>query len=115
MFATARLFEMAGVNGPRRLQLVQAPAGWMVKEIRVNGIDVTDRALPFGKREQSLSDVEVVMTDRVSQVNGAIQDDRGRGVSGARVVIFATDRERWYQASRYLQIAAAQTDGAFTI
>jgi hypothetical protein len=108
-------FEMAGVNGPRRLQLLRVPAGWMLKEIRASGIDVTDRALPFGTKEQSLADVEIVLTDRISQVAGTITDERGRPVTGASVVVFATDRERWYEASRYLQIAAVKADGTFMI
>src|SRR5207249_10455818 len=60
-------FEMAGLNGPRRLQLLSAPAGWTLGEIRVHGVDVTDRPRPFGQRSQSLDDVEIVLTDRVSQ------------------------------------------------
>src|SRR5205807_4388245 len=30
-------FEIGGISGPRRLQLLRAPPGWALKEIRVNG------------------------------------------------------------------------------
>jgi hypothetical protein len=119
-FASAEIhddwrFEMAGVSGPRRLQLVRAPAGWALKEIRVNGIDATDRPLAFGRPNQSLSDVEVVLTDRVSELAGTIADDHGSVVPGARLIVFATDRSRWYQASRFMRVATTGGDGAFSI
>src|SRR5439155_6332991 len=71
-------FEIEGVNGPHRLQLVRAPAGWALQEIRVNGIDLDDRPLSFGRKSQSVTDVEVVLTDRVNELEGTIVDDRGR-------------------------------------
>jgi hypothetical protein len=107
-------FEMAGVSGPRRLQLVRTPPGWALKEIRVNGIDATDRPLDFGRANQSLADVEVVLTDRVSELAGTVADDRGAPAAGARVIVFSTDRARWYPASRFLRIATAGADGTFT-
>ena len=35
------------------------------------GADMTDRPIAFGRRDQSLSDVEVVLTDRISRLDGA--------------------------------------------
>ena len=108
-------FEMAGLNGPRRLEILRAPPGWVLKEIRVKGVDVTDRPLSLGTRDQSLTDVEVVMTDRVTELGGAITDNRARPVPGATFVVFSTDRDRWYPASRYLRHAVTGPDGAFTV
>ena len=108
-------FEMAGINGPRRLQLIRTPAGWTLKEIRVSGIDVTDRPLSFGRTEQSLTDVEVVLTDRISEVSGTIADTNDRPAPGSRVVVFSTDRSQWYPASRFLRSTVAGPDAAFTL
>src|SRR5438105_45824 len=108
-------FEMSGLNGPRRLELTRVPPGWSLQEIRVRGIDVADRPLLFGRREQSLAGVEVILTDRVSEVSGAIVDAEARPQPGANVIVFAADRTRWYPGSRYLRRAAAASDGAFTI
>jgi protocatechuate 3,4-dioxygenase beta subunit len=108
-------FEMSGLNGPRRLQLVRTPPGLALKEIRVNGADITDRPIDLGTRAQSLANVDVVLTDRVAGLTGLVIDERTRPVAGAAVVVFATDRERWYPASRYLREAAAGSDGAFTL
>ena len=108
-------FDIAGVNGPRRLQLTRVPAGWALEEVRVNRIDATDRPLPFGRREQSLTDVEVVLTDRVSELTGTITDDNAAPMAGAHVVVFPTNRDRWYPGSRYMRTAASGDDGVFTL
>src|SRR5665213_2113515 len=63
-------FEMAGINGSRRLQLLRAPSDWALREILVNRVDVTDQPLAFGSKNQSLTNVEVVLTDRVSTLTG---------------------------------------------
>ena len=109
-------FEMGGVSGPRRLQVVHAPDGWMVKAILVNGLDVTDEPMPFGTTGQSLRDVAVVMTNRVSEIAGVVSDENGRGpFSDAAVVVFATDRERWYATSRFVAVADASGDASFAV
>jgi carboxypeptidase family protein len=108
-------FEMSGVNGPRRLQVTRAPQGWAQEEIVVRGIDVSDRPLPFGRRDQSLSGVEVRITDRVSALKGALVDGDGHATAGATAIVFATDRSRWYQLSRFVGKAVSDADGAFTV
>ena len=109
-------FEMSGVNGPRRLQVVRAPEGWMVKAILANGLDVADEPMLFGTDDQSLRDVAIVMTRRVSGIAGTVADENGRGsFSDAAVVVFATDRERWYAASRFVAAADASGDASFAV
>jgi len=108
-------FEVAGIIGPRRLQLLRAPSEWALKEILINGINVADRPLPFGRADQSLSDVEVVLTDRVNELAGRITDEEMKPVPGSFVLVFATDRDRWYPASRFLRNALAGSDGTFSL
>jgi protocatechuate 3,4-dioxygenase beta subunit len=108
-------FEISGLNGPRRLQLTRPPAGLALQEIRVNGLDVTDRPIPFGTRAQSLSNVEVVLTDRVAELDGRVVDDRARPLAGATVVVFSADRQRWYQESRFIRRVSTGQDGVFTV
>lgn len=107
-------FDIAGVSGPRRLQLLRAPAGWALEEIRVNGISAIDRPLPFGRSDQSLNDVEIVLTDRVSELTGTVRNEQGRTASGCIVLLFPTARERWYPGSRFFRAAAAPA-GTYTV
>jgi hypothetical protein len=108
-------FTMEGISGLRRLTVVRPPDGWALKEIRVNGVDVTDQPMLFGRREQSLSDVEVVLTDRVNEIAASVADDKARPVSGASLIVFSLDRDKWYSHSRFMGRAVAGTDGAASI
>jgi hypothetical protein len=108
-------FVINGVNGPRRLQVRREPAEWTLKEIRVRGIDVTDRPLMFGTADQSLAEVEVVLTDRVNQVSGSIVDDHAKPAPGSLLIVFPVDRDRWYPASRFLRRTIAAFDGTFRL
>jgi hypothetical protein len=102
-------FEMTGVNGPRRLELTRVPSGWALQDVRVRGVDVTDRPLPFGTREQSLNAVEVTLTDRITELTGAVVDADGHGAQEAAVIVFATDRSRWVRG-----IAVHAGDGGWS-
>jgi len=107
-------FALGGITGIRRLRIVRVPVGWALKSITWNGVDVTDAPLGFGTAAQSTDKLDVLLTNRLTQISGEVTDANGRGVSNAAVVAFSTDRERWYLASRFLQYVAS-TDGMFTI
>jgi hypothetical protein len=108
-------FQMAGLNGPRRLIASRIPAGWTLEEIRVGGSDATDRPLPFGRADQSLTDVEIIFSDRVSQLSGAVTDVGNRAVRGAHVIVFAADRDQWFHGSRFLREAITDEQGTYSI
>jgi hypothetical protein len=117
--ASARLvsstqFELNGITGIRRLQVLHAPPGWMVESMLVNGIDVLDQPLTFGGEQRSIS-VDLTMTDRVSLLKGALTDERSRAVAGVDVLVFSRDRRTWYAGSRFLRRARTSTEGVFTI
>jgi len=76
---------------------------------------VTDRPMSFGRGDQSVSDVEVVLTDRISEVSGVVSDDAGHAVPRAAVVLFSTDRDQWFAAPRFLRRTAADATGTFAI
>jgi hypothetical protein len=119
-FATANIgsdwqFQLSGLNGQRRLQLQSVPAGWALKTILMNGIDVTDRPIAFGKQGSALSGVEVVLTDRVSGLSGTVTDGEARPAGGTTVFAFSSNRDQWYPSSRFLRTASAGPDGTFSI
>ena len=107
-------FAIEGISGPRRLEVITAPPGWVLKEIRAGGINVTDQVLPFGTADESLRGVEVVLTDRVSELIGSVRDDRARPMA-ATLIVFSTDRSQWYPRSRHVQRSRTETDGSFSI
>ena len=98
-------FAMDGIHGPRHLTVANPPAGWMLKSVVAAGVDVTDVALPFGTRDQSLSDVIVVLTNRLTELSGTVSDSRGQLVTDCSVLIFSSDRDRWYAGSRSFRLS----------
>jgi Carboxypeptidase regulatory-like domain len=51
----------------------------------------------------------------VSELVGTITDDNARPVPGAHVVVFPTNRDRWYPGSRFLRTAVTDADGVFAV
>jgi len=97
-------WELAGLSGSRRLRVTNAPSGWALDRIMMNGVDVTDAAVSFGAKEESARDVEVVLTDRVTMLEGIVHDSRDQPSVGATVLAFSTDRALWYAESRFVRM-----------
>ena len=104
-------FDMSGINGPRRLQLTQAPEGWTLKTVRVNGVDVTDTPLMFG----TAGAVAARRRSRADQprrhADGFGGHRRGRRRADFRVIAFSTDRTRRYAGSRFVVVSGPGRDG----
>jgi hypothetical protein len=108
-------FALGGLQGPRRVRLLQASPSWSLEAVRVNGIDVTDDVIALGTRQESLTDVEVVLTNRGPSIMGTVTDGQDRPVTDYTVVAFATDEQRWYQRSRFMNFTRPKRDGSFTV
>ncbi|HET9831013.1 MAG TPA: carboxypeptidase regulatory-like domain-containing protein, partial [Vicinamibacterales bacterium] len=108
-------FEVRGVHGPRRIVITGSPGGWVLKSVSAKGVEVTDRALPFGLPQQSLKDVEIVLTNRLTELIGTVTDSRGDATRNYALLAFPVDRERWYPGSRYFRRAIPNVDGSFTV
>jgi hypothetical protein len=108
-------FVMTGIRGPRRIAVGRLPAGWMLKSVTVGGVDVTDVPLPFGSPDQSLDDVEVVLTSQITELSGTVVDSRGDLSSEYSLLVFPADRDRWYPGSRYFRRAGPASGGTFSV
>ncbi len=110
-------FEMKAPPGRMRLNFGgfgQAARGWTIKSVRVNATDVTDSGLEF-KPNESLSGIEVELTNRLSTVSGVVTNSRGDQATDYVAVVFAQDKERWTPNSRYQSIGRPDQDGRFKI
>ncbi len=110
-------FEIRSAPGRIRLNyggFGQAPRGWMIKSVRLNATDVTDSGIEF-KANESISGIEVELTNRLSSVSGIATNSRGDQASDYVAVVFAQDKEKWTSNSRYQSIARPDQDGRFKI
>ena len=106
-------FEINGIVDPRVFR-VNAPDGWTLKAVMLNGQDITDTPLDLPPG-QTVTGLQVVITDRLTEVNGSLSDTRNRPITDATVVIFPSDEDKWYYQSRFIRAARPDQDGRFSI
>jgi len=92
---------------------VNHPA-WVVKAVRVAGVDVTDIGVDLRNVINAL-DVEVELTNHPNELSGLVSDDRGQPIANATVVIFPEDRRRWLFETRLIQNVRSDLQGRYRV
>jgi hypothetical protein len=106
-------FAIEHVRGRATLEIASLPEGWSVKSVRARNREVTDQPTDFG--EGTVEGIEIVVTNRVTQLFGRVSDSRGNGVVGYTVVVFPEDRDRWIVPSRLVRGVRSGSDTLFEI
>ncbi|OFW08681.1 MAG: hypothetical protein A3H96_08415 [Acidobacteria bacterium RIFCSPLOWO2_02_FULL_67_36] len=106
-------FEVSNLSGHRVLRVATRSPAWSLKRVTLRGSDVTDTAIDFTKED--VEDVEIVLTSRAPSVSGAVTDESGKPSTEYSVVIFASDKEKWTDRSRFLVFARPSQDGRFKV
>jgi protocatechuate 3,4-dioxygenase beta subunit len=107
-------FRVTGLRGRRMFRVNGLPPTWVLHAVRFNGTDVTDTGLEL-KADSSEEGVEIVLTDRVSEINGKVTDASGQPTREYTVVVFPDDSSRWTFPSRYVRAARPDQQGLFKI
>ena len=108
-------FEMRGLSGTRIVRAVNLPPGWMLKSVRVNGADVTDGGIEF-KPGEAVTGVDVVLTSKLTEVNGTVKGAGSQPVKDFTLVVFSDEPQRWTAPnSRYVAGARPDQDGRFQV
>jgi hypothetical protein len=105
-------FLLEGIIGTRTVGLGGLPAGWAMRQVEMNGADVTDAPIEFAAADSR--SLRVVLTRATATVAGAVMR-AGAPVPHARVVVFSTDERRWGAGSRVVQSVEASPDGRYAI
>jgi hypothetical protein len=90
------------------------PDGWMLKAVLVDGVDVTDTGLTV-RSGQDADGVQILVTNRISTVGGAVQGVDGSPERDYVVIVFADDPARWHGRSRYVRQGRPDQRGRFEI
>lgn len=92
----------------------QGNLGWSLKAVLLNGEDVTDTGIEFtpGRAYEGL---QIVFTQKATDLSGLVTDDRNQPVVDATVVIFPSNRERWTFQSRYMRSLRPDTTGRYNV
>ena len=106
-------FEVEGLIGQRVFRAANLPKGWILKHVKVNGEDVTDKGLEF-KPGEDVSGIEIELTNRTTSINGSVTDDRNQPLKDYTVVVFAEDATKWTMPlTRWTASSRPDQDGRF--
>ena len=107
-------FELKGLSGTRLVRVSSLPPGWMLKSVRVNGNDITDAGMDF-KAGEAVTGVEVVLTSKLTEVNGTVKAGSGQA-KDYTLVVFADEPQKWsLPNSRYVAGTRPDQEGRFQI
>jgi protocatechuate 3,4-dioxygenase beta subunit len=108
-------FTLNGLSGTRVIRPTNLPPGWMLKEVRVNGADVTDSGIEF-KPGEAVSGLDIVLTSKLTEVKGAVTAAGSQPVKDYTLVVFSDNPDRWTApSSRYIASARPDQEGRFQV
>ncbi len=102
-------WSVAHVFGRARFR-VGVPEGWMVKAIIRDGKDVSDAPIEL-KNGESISGVDIVLSNQVTRLSGVLLNDRNVPVRDGTVLLFPEDADRWYETSRTIRAVRPDRQG----
>jgi protocatechuate 3,4-dioxygenase beta subunit len=106
-------FEVEGLVGQRVFRAANLPKGWILKSVKVNGEDVTDKGVEF-KPGDDVAGIEIELTNRTTSITGAVSDNSGQPTKDYTVVVFAEDPAKWTMPlTRWTSSSRPDQDGRF--
>jgi protocatechuate 3,4-dioxygenase beta subunit len=108
-------FELSGLAGARIIRPGTLPKGWILKSVHLNGADITDTGYDF-KPGEDVGGLEILLTQRTTEVDGTVTDTQGQPLKEYTVVVFSTDQSKWaLPMTRWTQSARPDQEGRFRI
>ena len=108
-------FEIASVSpGKRLFRILGLPTTHVLKSVFVADEDVIAAVTPFDGKEP-VSGVRLLLTNRVTTLDGGVMDDQARPVQDYSVIAFASDPEKWNPGTRFIASARPDQHGRFTV
>jgi len=113
MVADDGAFELAGMSGHVFFR-VATPPGWTVKAVSLEGEEITD--MPFDLTgKETVTGLRVVLTDKLTDISGAVKDSRGQALKDYVVVLQPTELKEGISVTRFLRVARPDQDGRFRV
>jgi uncharacterized protein (DUF2141 family) len=100
------------IPGRYRLSGSSGGNGWFVESAVVGGQDTVDFPIEI-RANQNITGASITFTDRLTEFNGTVVNERNEPVSDYTVVVYAADPRYWTALSRRVQTNRPGTDGRF--
>ena len=88
--------------------------GWTLKSVTIAGRDITDTPVTLRSGE-TIANVEIVFTDRLTEISGTITNDQGKPAPEYTVLAFTTDPSLWRPQARQIMTARPDQTGQYRI
>jgi hypothetical protein len=98
------------VPGSYNVLVTGLPAGWYLRSITSDAIEMPSDSLVIGSRD--VTDLKISLTDRPTVIQGSVRDSRMQAASGAAVVVWSAAASGMPHRSRQTR---ASTNGQFAI
>jgi hypothetical protein len=85
----------------------------MVKSISSGGKEL-DSTIDLASG-QTLEDVEVVITNKITKLEGQLTDEKGAPSADGTVIVFASDSAKWFENARTVKAARPDQQGRWQI
>ena len=108
-FGADLTFSVDGLIGTCNARVTGASGAWIVKAVKYGNVDLLDGPTTF-ENGQQLRDIEVILTDKRTELTLQVSDDSGRPTRDYVALVFSVDRERWRAGSRYVRTYVAPAD-----
>ena len=106
-------FEVEGLVGPRLFRANNLPKGWILKSVKMNGEDITDKGADF-KPGEDASGIEIELTNKTTAITGGVADDKNGALKDFTVVVFPEDQSKWaLPMTRWTASSRPDQDGRF--
>lgn len=108
-------FALNGLQAGAHLFRPQGnPRGWVLKSVTLNGRDITDTPVDL-RAGQTLTGLAVVFTDRLTELNGTITDDRNTPITEYTVLAFPQDESLWRPQARQIMTTRPDQNGKYQL
>ena len=110
-------FELTGLFDRRAIRasagdLSSPDSAWTVKALLYDGNDITDHGMEFTPG-RTYEGVQVVLTQKKTDLSGLLTDERGKPIVDATVIVFPADQQKWTYLSRYIRTMRPDTNGKY--
>jgi hypothetical protein len=78
-------------------------------------LEISDTAFDLDNGTQTVTGAELVISNDGAAVSGHVTDAASSPVRRYSVVVFSTDRTKWFVTSRFLRLVRPTQDGSFEV
>ena len=113
-FEMNSVFDRRLIRGAVGMGPANVSSGWYLKAVFYDGQDVTDTGIDF-QPGRSYEGLQVIFTQKATELSGVVTDDRGKPIVDATVIIFPATRDKWAPMSRFVRTMRPDTNGKYSV